>query len=216
MGARLRRHLLLPPLRPGHAARGDDGRARHRGAAGQGAVRRHLVLLAGAHRARPPRILRDLGTPLLIHQPSYSMLNRWIEGGLLDALEEVGAGCIAFSPLAQGMLTDRYLDGVPRDSRASAGQVAVAGPADRETLTHIRALNDIAPRRGQTPRPAGARLGAARPAGDLGADRGEQRRAARGQPRRARQPRLQRRRAGRDRPLAVDGGINLWHVSSDA
>ena len=86
---------------------------------GQGAVRRHLVLLAGAHRARRRAILRDLGTPLLIHQPSYSMLNRWIERRpAATSWSEVGAGCIAFSPLAQGMLTDRYLDGIPEGSRA--------------------------------------------------------------------------------------------------
>src|SRR6478672_2994178 len=70
---------------------------------------------------RAAAILADLGTPLLIHQPSYSMLNRWVEDGLLDALGELGVGCIAFSPLAQGMLTDRYLDGIPADSRASRG-----------------------------------------------------------------------------------------------
>ena len=74
----------------------------------------HLVVLGGAHAARRPAILRDLGTPLLIHQPSYSLLNRWIEPeGLLDALGELGVGCIGFSPLAQGMLTDQYLDGDP-------------------------------------------------------------------------------------------------------
>ena len=96
-------------------------------------------------------ILRELGTPLLIHQPSYSMFNRWIEDdGLLDTLESVGAGCIAFSPLAQGLLTDRYLGGVPDDSR-----VATGGAMSREMLTddrlaRVRALNDIASGRGQT------------------------------------------------------------------
>jgi L-glyceraldehyde 3-phosphate reductase len=95
-------------------------------------------------------ILRDLGTPLLIHQPSYSMLNRWIEPELLDALGELGVGCICFSPLAQGMLTDRYLDGVPSGSRASlAGSLSRSLLTD-EALTKIRALNDIATRRGQT------------------------------------------------------------------
>src|SRR5437899_4838822 len=89
------------------------------------AVRQGKALYVGisSYSARRTReaaaILRDLGTPLLIHQPSYSMLNRWIEPELLDALEEEGVGCIAFSPLAQGMLTDRYLDGVPAGSRAS-------------------------------------------------------------------------------------------------
>ena len=82
--------------------------------------------------ARAAEILADLGTPLLIHQPSYSMLNRWIETeGLLDTLEEVGAGCIAFSPLAQGMLTDKYLNGVPGGLARQPGQVAVDGPAHR-------------------------------------------------------------------------------------
>src|SRR3954466_13506291 len=92
------------------------------------AVRAGKALYAGISSYSPEKtaqaaaILRDLGTPLLIHQPSYSMLNRWVEGGLLDVLEEVGAGCIAFSPLAQGMLTDRYLDGIPADSRAAQGK----------------------------------------------------------------------------------------------
>jgi L-glyceraldehyde 3-phosphate reductase len=96
------------------------------------------------------RIARDLGTPLLIHQPSYSMLNRWIEKDLLDELEEQGIGCIAFSPLAQGLLTDRYLDGVPADSRAARGDSTI--PADHlsdATLGHVRRLNEIAERRGQ-------------------------------------------------------------------
>lgn len=97
------------------------------------------------------RILNDLGTPLLIHQPSYSMLNRWIENdGLLDVLGGAGAGCIAFSPLAQGMLTSRYLDGVPADSRASQGKSLGAELLSDEALGHIRALNDIAAGRGQS------------------------------------------------------------------
>jgi L-glyceraldehyde 3-phosphate reductase len=96
------------------------------------------------------RILRDLGTPLLIHQPSYSMLNRWIEEGLLDALEEVGAGCIAFSPLAQGMLTTKYLGGVPEGSRASKDSSLSPDLLTDDALRRIRALNDIAARRGQS------------------------------------------------------------------
>jgi L-glyceraldehyde 3-phosphate reductase len=95
-------------------------------------------------------IARDLGTPLLIHQPSYSMLNRWIEKGLLDELESQGMGCIAFSPLAQGLLTDRYLDGVPEDSRAARGDSTI--PAEHlsdATLGHVRRLNEIAGERGQ-------------------------------------------------------------------
>jgi L-glyceraldehyde 3-phosphate reductase len=101
--------------------------------------------------ARAAAILADLGTPLLIHQPSYSMLNRWIETeGLLDTLAEVGAGCIAFSPLAQGMLTDRYLDGVPEGSRASQGKSLSADLLTDEALTHVRALHGVAQDRGQS------------------------------------------------------------------
>jgi L-glyceraldehyde 3-phosphate reductase len=95
-------------------------------------------------------ILRDLGTPLLIHQPSYSMLNRWIEPELLDALGELGVGCICFSPLAQGMLTDRYLDGVPAGSRASEDGSLSRSLLTDQALAKIRALNEIAARRGQT------------------------------------------------------------------
>jgi L-glyceraldehyde 3-phosphate reductase len=100
--------------------------------------------------AKAAAILADLGTPLLIHQPSYSMLNRWIETeGLLDTLEQVGAGCIAFSPLAQGMLTTKYLDGVPAGSRASQDKSLSADLLTEAALGHVRALNDIAQRRGQ-------------------------------------------------------------------
>ncbi len=101
--------------------------------------------------ARAAAILADLGTPLLIHQPSYSMLNRWIETeGLLDTLEQVGAGCIAFSPLAQGMLTTKYLDGIPEGSRASQGKSLSTELLTDEALGHIRTLNDIAKTRGQS------------------------------------------------------------------
>src|SRR5438477_7250035 len=95
-------------------------------------------------------ILGALGAPLLIHQPSYSMLNRWIEPDLLDALADVGAGCITFSPLAQGMLTDKYLHGIPEGSRAS--RVATLSPdlISDEALEKIRALNEIASARGQS------------------------------------------------------------------
>ncbi len=93
-------------------------------------------------------IARELGTPLLIHQPSYSMLNRWIEGDLLDTLEEQGMGCIVFSALAQGLLTDRYLDGVPEDSRAAREDSTLAG-LDDDVLERVRSLNEIAQRRGQ-------------------------------------------------------------------
>ena len=93
-------------------------------------------------------IARDLGTPLLIHQPSYSMLNRWIEGDLLDTLEEHGMGCIVFTALAQGLLTDRYLEGVPEDSRAAREGSTIAG-LDEDVLDRVRSLNAIAERRGQ-------------------------------------------------------------------
>jgi len=95
-------------------------------------------------------ILRDLGTPLLIHQPSYSLLNRWIEPDLLEVLGERGIGCIAFSPLAQGMLTDKYLDGVPPGSRASRDGSLSRSSLTGETVAKIRALNDVAMRRGQS------------------------------------------------------------------
>ncbi|HEY3206928.1 MAG TPA: L-glyceraldehyde 3-phosphate reductase [Gaiellaceae bacterium] len=95
-------------------------------------------------------ILRDLNTPLLIHQPSYSMLNRWIEGELLDTLEEEGIGCIGFSPLAQGMLTDRYLEGIPDGSRASRNDTLSPDLITEETMAKIRALDELAARRSQT------------------------------------------------------------------
>ena len=95
-------------------------------------------------------ILRQLGTPLLIHQPSYSMLNRWIEGGLLDVLGAEGIGCIAFSPLAQGLLTSRYLNGIPAGSRASRGSSLSADQLSAANLAHVRALADIAASRGQS------------------------------------------------------------------
>jgi L-glyceraldehyde 3-phosphate reductase len=121
------------------------------------AVRSGKALYAGIssyspeHTRQAAAILRDLGTPLLIHQPSYSMLNRWIETeGLLDALEEVGAGCIAFSPLAQGMLTDKYLHGIPEGSRAAQDKSLSPDLLSDEAIGHVRALNDIAASRGQS------------------------------------------------------------------
>lgn len=96
------------------------------------------------------RILAEMGTPLLIHQPSYSMLNRWIEGGLLDALAEVGAGAITFSPLAQGLLTDRYLAGVPAGSRATEDKSLFPSHLSDENLDRIRGLAAIAASRGQS------------------------------------------------------------------
>ena len=101
--------------------------------------------------ARAAAILRDLGTPLLIHQPSYSILNRWIERDrLLDTLADAGAGCIAFSPLQQGLLTDRYLGGIPADSRVRTSVFLNEKDLDARTMGRIHALNDIAKRRGQT------------------------------------------------------------------
>jgi len=95
-------------------------------------------------------LLRELGTPLLIHQPSYSMLNRWIEPDLLDVLEQEGVGCIVFSPLAQGMLTDRYLHGIPKGSRASRNATLSPSLLTDETLEKVRALNELASQRGQS------------------------------------------------------------------
>ncbi|HEY3548164.1 MAG TPA: L-glyceraldehyde 3-phosphate reductase [Propionicimonas sp.] len=95
-------------------------------------------------------IARELKTPLVIHQPSYSMLNRWIEEDLLDAVGDTGLGVIAFSPLAQGMLTDKYLNGVPEGSRASQGKSLSTDLLTEQNLTHVRALNDLAAGRGQT------------------------------------------------------------------
>jgi L-glyceraldehyde 3-phosphate reductase len=119
------------------------------------AVRQGKALYAGVSSYSARRsgeaaaILRELGTPLLIHQPSYSLLNRWIEQGLLDVLGREGIGCIVFSPLAQGMLTDRYLDGVPEGSRASRGESFSRELLSEENLARIRALNQLAARRGQ-------------------------------------------------------------------
>jgi L-glyceraldehyde 3-phosphate reductase len=118
------------------------------------AVRSGRALYAGISSYSPEKtreaatIARELGTPLLIHQPSYSMLNRWIEGGLLDELDQQGMGCIVFTALAQGLLTDRYLDGVPQDSRAARDDSTIAGLED-DVLRRVRALNEIAQRRGQ-------------------------------------------------------------------
>jgi L-glyceraldehyde 3-phosphate reductase len=120
------------------------------------AVRSGKALYAGissysAERtAEAARILAELGTPLFIHQPSYSMLNRWIEGALLDTLAAVGAGCIVFSPLAQGMLTSKYLDGIPADSRMARDGSLSKGLLTEENLAHIRALDALARARGQS------------------------------------------------------------------
>jgi L-glyceraldehyde 3-phosphate reductase len=122
-------------------------------------------------------LLRDLGVPLLIHQPSYNLLNRWIEDGLLDVLGEDGIGCIAFSPLAQGLLTDKYLSGVPEDSRSRrpGGDTLLPEHLSDDNLARVRALNEIAKARGQTlaqmaiawilrdPRVTSVLIGASRP-----------------------------------------------------
>jgi L-glyceraldehyde 3-phosphate reductase len=120
------------------------------------AVRQGKALYAGVSSYSPERteraaeILRELGTPLTIHQPSYSMLNRWIEERLLDVLGERGIGCIVFTPLAQGMLTDRYLHGIPEDSRAARDDSLDPEWLHEENLARIRALNEIAEERGQS------------------------------------------------------------------
>jgi len=120
------------------------------------AVRSGRALYAGISSYSPGRteeairILRELGTPLLIHQPSYSMLNRWIEEGLLDVLGEHGVGCIAFSPLAQGMLTDRYLHGIPEDSRVRTSDTLSESMLTDQALAKVRGLDEIAGRRGQS------------------------------------------------------------------
>jgi L-glyceraldehyde 3-phosphate reductase len=120
------------------------------------AVRQGKALYAGissygaGRTTEAAQILRELGTPLLIHQPSYSMLNRWIEPDLLDTLEEVGAGCIGFSALAQGLLTGKYLDGIPADSRAAQDGSLDRTWLNEQMLDRLRGLDEIAGRRGQT------------------------------------------------------------------
>ncbi len=119
-------------------------------------VRSGRALYVGISSYSPTRtreaveILRSMGHRLLIHQPSYSLLNRWIEQGLLDVLEQEGVGCIAFSPLAQGLLTDRYLHGIPSGSRASRNDSLDSGMLSEDNLGRIRALATIAERRGQS------------------------------------------------------------------
>jgi L-glyceraldehyde 3-phosphate reductase len=120
------------------------------------AVRQGKALYVGISSYSPERtreaakILRSEGVPLLIHQPSYSLLNRWIETELLATLDELGVGCIAFSPLAQGLLTDKYLKGIPENSRAKAGGSFLDSFLTEENLKHVRELNEIAYERGQT------------------------------------------------------------------
>jgi L-glyceraldehyde 3-phosphate reductase len=120
------------------------------------AVSQGKALYAGISSYSPERtqeaaaILEGLGTPLLIHQPSYSMLNRWIEDGLLDVLDELGVGCIGFSPLAQGLLTDRYAEGIPEGSRIARDLSLDAKQLDEQTLAKVAGLREIAAARGQT------------------------------------------------------------------
>ncbi len=121
------------------------------------AVQQGKALYVGISSYGPERtrqaaaVLRELGTPLLIHQPSYSMLNRWVEHGLVDVLEEVGAGMIAFTALAQGLLTNRYLDGVPQGSRAAGADATLSrGLLSEQRLATVGELNRVAARRGQT------------------------------------------------------------------
>jgi L-glyceraldehyde 3-phosphate reductase len=171
---------------------------------------------SGERTAEAVRILRELGTPLLIHQPSYSMLNRWIEDDLLDVLEQFGVGAIVFSPLAQGMLTNRYLDGIPSDSRAARDDSLSPDFLTEDNLGHIRALNDIARDRGQTlaqmaiawtlrdPRVTSSLIGASsvkQLEDSLGAV--------------ARLDFADEELEAIDRH-AVEGGINLWAVSNEA
>jgi L-glyceraldehyde 3-phosphate reductase len=167
--------------------------------------------------AEAAALLREMGVPLLIHQPSYSMVNRWIEEqDLLGTLEEVGAGCIVFSPLAQGLLTGRYLDGVPADSRLRAGKAFSADWLSEENLGRVRALNAIAERRGQTlaqlaiawvlrdPRVTSALIGASSVA------QLEDSLAA------VRSPRLSDDDLAEIDRYATDLGVNIWKRSSDS
>jgi L-glyceraldehyde 3-phosphate reductase len=162
------------------------------------------------------RILRDLGTPVIIHQPSYSLLNRWIEEDLLGVLDQEGLGCIVFSPLGQGLLTNRYLDGIPEGSRADQGRFMSRDMLSDENLARVRALNEIAERRGQSlaqmaiawtlrdPRVTSALIGASS-VGQLDDSLGA----------------LDRLDFSDDELAeidrhAVDAGINIWAQSSDA
>ena len=161
-------------------------------------------------------ILRGLGTPLLIHQPSYSMLNRWIEAELLDVLAEEQVGAIAFSPLAQGLLTDRYLAGVPEDSRAARGGSFKKDLLTDTNLENVRGLNEIARRRGQTlaqmalawtirdPRVASALVGASS-VGQLDDNLAALENLA-----------FEPAELAEIERFAVEGDVNLWAPSSDA
>jgi L-glyceraldehyde 3-phosphate reductase len=186
------------------------------------AVRQGKALYVGISSYSPQRteeaieILTALGTPLLLHQPSYSLLNRWIERGLLDVLERRGVGAIVFSPLGQGLLTDRYLHGIPEDSRVSRGEAFDEGLLSEENLARVRALNEIAARRGQSlaqlaiawvlrdPRVSSALIGASS-VGQL-----EQNYAA------LSNLEFSAEELAEIDHHAVDGAINIWAPSSDA
>ena len=161
--------------------------------------------------AEAAAILRELGTPFVIHQPSYSLLNRWIEDELLATLGELGIGCIVFSPLAQGLLTNRYLEGIPEGSRATpAAALALAGPDHRRDAGEGPCPERDRRAAGSDPRADGARLDAPRSTRHLGARRREQRRAA--EENLAALDRLdfsEDELAEIDR-FATDSGINLW------
>jgi L-glyceraldehyde 3-phosphate reductase len=185
------------------------------------AVQSGKALYAGISSYSPERsaeaaaLLRDMGVRLLIHQPSYSLLNRWVEGGLLDVLERDGVGCIAFSPLAQGLLTSRYLTGVPAGSRASRPGSISSDMLSDANLAHVRKLNELAAGRGQTlaqmaiswvlrdQRVTSALIGASS-VGQLE----ENLKAAEGPPFTAEE-------LGTIDRHAVEAGINLWATSSD-
>ena len=155
-------------------------------------------------------ILRALGTPCVIHQPSYSVINRWVEGGLLELLEREGIGCIVFSPLAQGMLSDRYLAGLPPDSRVARGGALQREFLTEDTLARLRELEAIARRRGQIlaqmalawvlkdPRVTSAIVGASRPAQIEDSVRALERREFSA----AELKEIDR--------LGLDGGVDLW------
>ncbi|APE30487.1 L-glyceraldehyde 3-phosphate reductase [Halomonas aestuarii] len=185
------------------------------------AVRQGKALYAGisSYNAKRTReaveILRSLGTPCLIHQPSYSLVNRWIEDdGLLDTLDDLGMGSIVFSPLAQGLLTDKYLDGIPEDSRRVRGKALNDAHLSPENLARVRALNEIARRRGQTlaqmaiawtlrgGRVTSALIGASRPEqviDSVGALAG---------------PDFTDEELAEIDRHAVEGGVNIWAASS--
>ncbi|QFU01055.1 L-glyceraldehyde 3-phosphate reductase [Halomonas sp. THAF5a] len=185
------------------------------------AVRQGKALYAGISSYNAQRtqeaveILRSLGTPCLIHQPSYSMVNRWIEDdGLLDTLDELGTGSIVFSPLAQGLLTDKYLKGIPEDSRAARGDTLQDAHLSAENLERVRALNAIAERRGQTlaqmaiawvlrrGRVTSALIGASRPQQVIDCVGALDR------------PDFTDEELAEINRYAVDGGVNLWADST--